>query len=89
MKRMNKVICCLGAALMMFSTMPKTVQAEDEFSCGGWTTVSVTPERRTPMCDGTRLNLYVTYKLQKSCTYLNMGEKFTLSNTRVEDRGCC
>lgn len=89
MKRVYKAICCLGAAIMMFTVMPKNVHAADEFSCTAWITDSVTPECKTPMCDGTRLGLYVTYKVHKNCTYLNTGEKFTLSDTRVEDRGCC
>lgn len=89
MRRFCKTICCLGAALMMFTVMPRNVQAADSFTCGQWVTVSVTPECRTPMCDGTRLGLYVTYKFEKSCTYDNTGEKFTLHDTRIDDRGCC
>lgn len=89
MKRVYKAICCLGAAIMMFTVMPKNVHAADEFTCSAWKTVSVTPECKTPMCDGTRLGLYVTYKFEKYCTYVNTGQKFTLTDSRVDDRGCC
>lgn len=77
MKQMYKIICCISAAIMMFTVMPKNVHAEDQFTCTAWITDSVTPTCRTPMCDGTRLGLYVTYKFEKYCTYVNTGQKFT------------
>lgn len=90
MKRMSKAICCIGAALMMFSALPpNTVHAEDTFTCGAWVNISVTPECRTPMCDGTRLGLYVKYQRKKTCTYTNTGYTFEIPDTYVEDRGCC
>ncbi len=89
MRRFRKLICCLGAALMMFTVMPRNVQAEDEFTCGAWINDSVTPACRTPMCDGTRLGLYITYQRHKNCKYVNTGYTFSIPDTYVESRGCC
>lgn len=89
-KQLCKAICCLVAALMMVTTWPAhTAQAADEFTCGPWMNHSATAECRTPMCDGTRLGLYVTHTRNKKCTYVNTGYTFTIPDSYVEDRGCC
>jgi len=89
MRKICRMLCCLGAVLMIAVLVPGNVYAEDEFTCGAWINDSVTPECRTPMCDGTRLGLYITYKRHKNCTYKNTGYTFTIPDTSVESRGCC
>lgn len=88
-KRVEKWICGMGAAAMMFGMCGGQVHAEAEYECGAWVVDNKTEDCRTPICDGVHLTKFVTEQRHKTCTYLRTGYTFTIPETRVEEGGCC
>lgn len=73
----------------MFTADMGEVYAGGTDGCGPWKEDYSNYDCRTPICDGKRRTGYLTTKRHKTCTHPDTGEQYVLTDTYVEDKGCC